>query len=237
MAESNFTNRTSATHNPKSATHAPQVNPVSDDLREVIATAFAVRAMLQGAMALIEDPGAYDDPHGDVWAAREIIEAAWQKVEEIYSKAGDLELYERIEALEGGAMSATTLEADRIAGALKGLDALRQLERSAEKISHGATAFYAQRLTNTRALVAALGPMTPEQEGAVAVLAEYIHSEIDGVVHDISPGNWVPLSAMTEDERQAMVDRIEAENAIEDAVGSARVISLAHRVASKTSAI
>lgn len=95
---------TSKTGAPKVATPAPEPMPtINDDLRDVIAPAFAVRGMLQGALALLDDHGA-NDPDGDIWAAREIIEAAWEKVEEIYLKAGELRIQDRIAALEGGAV-------------------------------------------------------------------------------------------------------------------------------------
>lgn len=132
-------------------------------------------------------------------------------------------------------MSATTIEAGRIAGALKCMDALRQMKQSAESfISSGQDdtfeAYFAQRLSDTRAMVTALGPMTPEQEGAIAALAEYIHySEIDGGVPDVSPGAWLPLATMTDEECQAMIELMDAENADVDAVGNANVISLAER--------
>lgn len=134
-------------------------------------------------------------------------------------------------------MSATTVEASRIAGALKCMDALRQMKQSAESfISSGqddtVEAYFAQRLSDTRALVAALGPMTPEQEGAIATLAEYIHSaEIDGGPPDVSPGAWLPLAAMTDGERQAIIDLVEAENAEIDAQHN--VISLDDRRAAR----
>lgn len=128
-------------------------------------------------------------------------------------------------------MSAKTIEAARIAGALKCMDALRQMGQSAEAPGWDDTveAYFAQRLSDTRALVAALGPMAPEHEGAIATLAEYIHSEICGGVPDVSPGHWIPLAAMTDEGRQTMIDRMDAENAAIDAEGSARVISLAER--------
>lgn len=132
-------------------------------------------------------------------------------------------------------MSAKTIEAARIAGALKCMDALRKFEHDAthavewEGPEQSVSEYFGQRLSDTRALVAALGPMAPELEGAIATLAEYIHSEICGGVPDVSPGHWIPLAAMTDEERQTMIDRMDAENAAVDAIGSADVISLAER--------
>jgi len=132
-------------------------------------------------------------------------------------------------------MSAKTIEAARIGGALKCMDALRKLEQSAENpitdYEDTLEAYFAQRLADTSALVAALGPMAPEHEGAIATLAEYIHSEICGGTPDISPGRWIPLAAMTDAECQAMIDLMEdsGKDSAEDEAGSARVISLDER--------
>lgn len=103
MATKNSTRSTNTIRAPKGAPPAPEpTSTINDDLRDVIAPAFAVRGMLQGALALLDDHGA-SDPDGDIWAAREIIEVAWEKVEEIYAKAGELNIQDRIAALEGGA--------------------------------------------------------------------------------------------------------------------------------------
>lgn len=97
--------KTKVTRATKSATTIgnSETSTVADDLRDAIAPTFAVKALLQGALALISDPGVYNDPNGEVWAAREIIEAAMLKVEEVYFMVDDLKVYERIHALEGGA--------------------------------------------------------------------------------------------------------------------------------------
>ena len=134
-------------------------------------------------------------------------------------------------------MSADTIEAARIAGALKCMNALRQMKQSAESfISSGqddtVEAYFAQRLSDTRAMVTALGPMTPEQEGVIAALAEYIHSaEIDGGAPDVSPGAWLPLATMTDAEQAEMTERMEAENAEIDV--QRNVISLDQRRAAR----
>lgn len=64
--------------------------------------------------------------------------------------------------------------------------------------------------------------MTPEQEGAIATLAEYIHSGISGMVPDVSPGHWLPLAAMTDEARQEMTDLMDAEHAAIDVEVSER---------------
>jgi hypothetical protein len=134
--------------------------------------------------------------------------------------------------------TSTTIEAARIAGALKCLDALRRHEQAAEAGDPGDTAaeYYAQRLSDARAFVAALGPMTPEQEGAIAVLAEYIHMNLTTGVPNLAPGGWTPLAARTEAERQAMVEQLDAEFAADNAAmeqqqkASRKVVSIADRM-------
>ena len=95
-----------------------------------------------------------------------------------------------------------------------------------------AAEYYAQRLSDARAFVAALGPMTPEQEGAIAVLIEFIALEFAGSTANLVPGGWTPLSAMTEEDRQAMIERLDAEHEADDlAIQAARkVISLSERI-------
>lgn len=113
-------------------------------------------------------------------------------------------------------MSAKTIESARIAGALKGLDALRALVAAAEYSDdhdHTVAGEYRKQLADARAFVAVLGPMTPEQEGAVAVVAEYIHNGITGGgTPNLDPGGWLPLSGMTDEELQAKAGRVQAEN-------------------------
>lgn len=134
-------------------------------------------------------------------------------------------------------MSAQTVEAGRIAGALKCMDALRKLERDSkqsiedDRVDGTVEEYFGQRLTDVRALVAALGPMAPEHEGAIATLAEYIHSAIDGGAPDISPGCWLPLAAMTDADQVEMIKCVEAENAEIDA--QYNVISLDERRAAR----
>lgn len=121
-------------------------------------------------------------------------------------------------------MSATTIDAARIAGALKGLDALSKLDLAAQEggLDQTVSEFYAQRLSDSRAFVAALGPMTPEQEGVIGVLAEYIHAVLNDNVPGLEEGEWTPLSAMTDEERQAMIDRQEAKIVASEAARAQR---------------
>jgi hypothetical protein len=78
--------------------------------------------------------------------------------------------------------------------------------------------------------------MTPEQEGAVAVLAELIVQEIEDCVVNLSPGGWRPLSTMTDKEFQAKMKGIEDEIAADNAAieqrqkASRKVVSIADRM-------
>ncbi|NJD35366.1 MAG: hypothetical protein FIA96_11135 [Betaproteobacteria bacterium] len=126
-------------------------------------------------------------------------------------------------------MSARTIEASRIAGAIKCMDALRKLEQSAEfSVDSDPTiaGYYGKQLADTRALVSALGPMTPEQEGIVATLAEYIHTIATTGTPNIDPGRWLPLSAMAEEDRRVMIGRVQSESDEIDAKIDAEISSL-----------
>lgn len=76
---------------------------LSNDINETINPAFAAKAMLQGASALLVNTEHLPDPDGDIWAAREIIDATIAMVESIYTLADEKRLKARAEALEGGA--------------------------------------------------------------------------------------------------------------------------------------
>ncbi|MCK9380840.1 MAG: hypothetical protein M0P95_07205 [Sulfuritalea sp.] len=116
------------------------------------------------------------------------------------------------------------------------MDALRKLRTAGYDpafSSETASGFYARRLSIARAFAAAIGPMTPEQEGAVSVLAEFIMQERDDCTVDLSPGGWLPLSAMTDQEFQIKMKKIEdeiaADNAAIEQAGKARrkIVSMA----------
>ena len=96
-----------------------------------------------------------------------------------------------------------------IAGALKCLDMLRQLEESCGKKSDYSPAIYAARcLSDARTIIDGLGPMTPEQEGFIACLIEYAQESIEFESPCVELG-WKGYSAMTGKERQAMVEQQE----------------------------
>lgn len=80
-----------------------EINPVSgklsDALNEITCPAFTVRAMLQGAMSLLDEAEHLDNRSGDIWAARELVSAAWEKVAEIYGDNQCL-LLDRLTAID-----------------------------------------------------------------------------------------------------------------------------------------
>lgn len=134
-------------------------------------------------------------------------------------------------------MIATTIESARITGALKCLDAMRDLENAAESADPcGPMAeYFEQRRAAVCAFVATIGPMTPEQEGAFAVLAEFIHA--GAIVGDDYPSyGWIPLATMTDAEIKAKAAQADAEQAadttaIEQARRNARkVVSITDRI-------
>lgn len=130
-------------------------------------------------------------------------------------------------------MSTQTVEAARIAGALKCVDGIHQLEQSSERAEPCATMaeYYAQRQADVRAFVATLGPMTPEQEGAFAVLAEFIYSGAC-VGDDYPSSRWVPLATMTDDEIKTAAANADADHAADNAA-----IAQARKNASKVVSI
>lgn len=123
----------------------------------------------------------------------------------------------------------------RIAGALACLEALRAIERAANDFNPGETAasFYAARQADVDAFVDALGPMSPELRGAVEAIAEYIHINLTDGTPNTNPEGWLPVSAMLDSERIAMVEHLDAEHEADDlAIKNARkVVSIADWVA------
>ena len=95
-----------------------------------------------------------------------------------------------------------------ITGALKAVDSLRQLEQATEDINYDdttAATFHRKQLNDAKAFAASFGPLTPEQEGALVAVAEYLHTWMTTAQPNIEPGGWVPLSTLTDDEFSAMV--------------------------------
>lgn len=103
--------------------------------------------------------------------------------------------------------NATTIEAARLVGARECLEAMRELER-AFRNGTGARetggAFYSRCAADASAFAASLGPLTPQQEGAIAVLAELaLVGALLDETPNLAPDRRGPFSAMTEGERAA----------------------------------
>lgn len=102
---------------------------------------------------------------------------------------------------------------ERIAGAQACIELLKKLIHSAEnppEPTHGAREFFENQRRDAGAFVAALGPLTPVQEGAILCLAEYIHETATcGEPH---MPRWMPFAAQTPDEIEALISKIERED-------------------------
>jgi len=61
--------------------------------------------MLQGASALLVNAEHIPDPDGNIWAAREIVDAVISKIQEIYTAADEKKLGARADALEAEALA------------------------------------------------------------------------------------------------------------------------------------
>ena len=132
-------------------------------------------------------------------------------------------------------MTATTIEAGRIAGAIKTLRALHHLYQVIHEEDYPSADldFYMQRLARARAVIDQLGPMTPELEGALSVFVEYVCEALDAGTPELGSGEWTPLTAMTQEEIKGYALDMEAEADALDAEGRARVISLDERRAAR----
>lgn len=74
---------------------------IADDIRTAITPSYQVEALLQGALKLLEDH-AGDDP--EIWAAVNILEAAFDSVKKIHAQYDDLNIGKRITALSAAPM-------------------------------------------------------------------------------------------------------------------------------------
>lgn len=81
------------------------------DLEDVLFPAYAVQAILQGAIALFDADDMH--PKGNVWAARELVELALLKVQEIRETADDVRIFERIHAMKFHSEDAPTMGGER----------------------------------------------------------------------------------------------------------------------------
>lgn len=109
-------------------------------------------------------------------------------------------------------MSAKTIEAARIAGALKCSDMLQQLAQSIGNKPGGySPATYAARcLSDAQNVIDDLGPVTPEQEGFISCLIEYVQEVIEFGDPGVEEG-WRGYSAMTTEEYRSTIEEQDAE--------------------------
>lgn len=98
---------------------------------------------------------------------------------------------------------------DRQGSALACLEAMRQLEADAKDMPEDPRAWLLKRLTDSERLARSVGPLTPEAEGAILALAEYIHYANTTGLPNLAPGAWKPVAAMSESEMNEWVSRTE----------------------------
>lgn len=98
---------------------------------------------------------------------------------------------------------------DRQGSALACLEAMRQLEADAKDMPEDPRAWLLKRLTDSERLARSVGPLTPEAEGAILALAEYIHYANTTGLPNVASGAWKPVAAMSESEMNEWVSRTE----------------------------
>ena len=109
-------------------------------------------------------------------------------------------------------------EGNRQSGALACLEAMRQLEADAKEMPEDPRAWLLKRLTDSERVAQSFGPLSPEAEGAILALAEYVHYANTTGLPRLAPGAWKPVAAMNEGEINGWVAQTERE-AREDASG------------------
>lgn len=105
--------------------------------------------------------------------------------------------------------TAIHVEEARRLGALRCVEAMRQLEANATNrdMPDDPRGWLLRRRTDAEKLVKALGPMPPETEGAVLALAEYMHYSQTAGGANLEPGHWLPVVALTPDEFESEISR------------------------------
>lgn len=96
-------------------------------------------------------------------------------------------------------------------GALNCLGAIRQLEIDAQDQPYEPGPWLLKQRLDAEKLLKALPPMSPEAEGAVMAMAEYMHFGFTTGVANLAPGAWIPIVAMTPDELTAKIAELESE--------------------------
>ena len=103
-------------------------------------------------------------------------------------------------------------EEQRTAGALECLALIRVIEPTAETLPQEADAgavWFGMQEQAGAYLAAALGPMTPRQEGALRALGEYLHNVYAAGIPNIE--RWKPVVCRTPADLQAAVEEFDAE--------------------------
>jgi hypothetical protein len=104
-----------------------------------------------------------------------------------------------------------TEEAQRIAGALDCLAQIRIIENVAENLpeeANGGAVYLGLQAKSGVDIAAAIGPMTPRQEGFIRTLGEYIHMTLAAGIPNL--GSWTPVVAHTSVELQAAIEEMDA---------------------------
>lgn len=76
---------------------------LSDGLINLTSPAYTVKAMLQGAIAMLSQCTAYPDPSGHIWASLQLIEDASKQVDELYGDR-ETDLLSRLRDLDEAVM-------------------------------------------------------------------------------------------------------------------------------------
>lgn len=73
---------------------------LSAELGDAHSRAFKIVAMLQGTSALLEGVEHLPDEGGSIWAARELVDAAWVETQNMIGDFADRDLVRRVEQIE-----------------------------------------------------------------------------------------------------------------------------------------
>ena len=104
----------------------------------------------------------------------------------------------------------STNEEKRRQGALACLAAMRQLEADAAEMPEEPRPWLMKRYGDAKRLAQTIGPLSPEVEGAIMALAEYMHYWQTTGGANLEPGTWMPVASMTDDQVNEWVDRVES---------------------------
>ncbi len=83
------------------ATSDSNRSTLAQDVADILGNAYPIKALLTGALSLLEEHVG-GDQNGRVWSAKQLIELAVDKTADIYLQGDSLNVIERAKALEGG---------------------------------------------------------------------------------------------------------------------------------------